>query len=135
MSDIVPVSAFDPNNRDFSEIHFTQSKTGHVHSPWLTFDYKESLRSSRPFYGFNNHTAHVMRASASAFAEALGIDARDTILTQREEPSEIFGFYWRVSSAMPCKLPERKAKESKKVSLAQNGDIEIDATVVPLRIK
>lgn len=133
MSTLSLAVSFNPANRDLSGIHFTQDKSGYIHSPWFTYDCRKDLKAGRPFYGFSNQMARIMGAARNAFAAAVDIDVNYVVLTEKREAADD-SFQWRVSTARPWKLPE-KHTPPKRASLAQAGDIEIDASPALPRLK
>lgn len=109
---------FNPTKTDLRGIRFTQSVTGHVHSPWFTYDYSGDLNSDGQInYGYGQW-ARVIDASKSAFASVLGINGspgRDVIVTEREDHDKRtmkVEKMWRLSTKNPCKLPSSNSAPS-----------------------
>ncbi len=135
MSDITPIP-FSPAKTDMAAMHFTQSKTGHVHSPWFTFDWMREAGAGQPVHGwFNSRTSNIVNAARAAFAGVLGVDVDATIATVMppapgaDNPHET---KWRVSTQHPCALPN---PPKPRVTMARGDEIEIEAAPSVARIQ
>lgn len=100
MSDIVSVAP----QSDFSAIAFTRSASGHVQSPWWSYDWKR-YNPDGP-YQIGSHFHDLRTRSISAFAHALGLREFDIMVSVRENPID-GQLEWRCGTARPVQLPKR----------------------------
>lgn len=98
---------YDPKT-DLRELRFNQSPTGHVHSPWFTYDYTGDLVAGRMTYGWGyGRYAAVMHCAKTSFAALLDMPEREVIVTELppkpDGPSGLIT--WRLSTTKPHQLP------------------------------
>lgn len=97
MTAIVPVTAVTPDF-DFTGIRFTRSKTGHVHSPWWSYDWRKYNDHSP--YTIGSHFHWLRERSMDAFASTLGLQHEDVICSQREN-QQTMELEWRIGTIHP----------------------------------
>lgn len=101
MSDAITVTpAFD-----FRAIRFTRSSSGHIQSPWWSYNWKE-FNPSGP-YQCGSHFHGLRAQSVAAFASALGIQERHVVVSVRENPID-GQLEWRCGTSYPIELPKPK---------------------------
>lgn len=94
---LIPVTAVTPTS-DFTGIRFSRSKTGHVHSPWFTYNWRKYDPVSP--YTPGSYFHWLKEQSMDAFASALGLQKEDTICSQRENPKTM-ELEWRIGTIQP----------------------------------
>lgn len=129
MTAIVPVTSVTPN-ADFSDIRFSRSATGHVHSAWWSYDWNK-YNPDGP-YQIGSHFHGLRESSISAFAYALGIQDRNVMVSVRTNPID-GALEWRCGTSFPIELPkprltqaERMRKIEKLVGEVERNDGAID---------
>lgn len=107
MTEIVPVTAVTPDD-DFSGIQFSRSKSGHIHSPWWTYRWRDYDKVSP--YTIGSFFHGLRSRSQFAFACALGLKESDVICSQREN-AETGELEWRIGTIHPCALPKPRLSQ------------------------
>ena len=111
MTGLVPVTSVTPAS-DFAAMQFSRSKSGHIHSPWWSFEWRTYDKQGPYTPGSYFHYLRVQ--SMNAFASALGLQERDVICSQRE--NNVTGeLEWRIGTIHPCELPKTQAERMRKI--------------------
>lgn len=125
MNSIVPID-YVTAGRDFSGVTLKQLPSGHIQTPWFSFDVD---RMSAPaMIGSRWHA--IIEQSKRAFARVLEMDEDravyqgDVIVAQRRDDENLC-YWWRLTTSRPQRLPERFRKPEKKTDPANAGAIEI----------
>lgn len=102
MTDLVPVTP----DTDLSDLRLERTANGHVVSPFFTYDYEKYHRG--PVYEIWSHFHSVRFRSIAAFAQALGIDPNEVVVSEIKD--QVNGaLKWRLGTQRPCKLPDKPA--------------------------
>lgn len=128
MSEELQRISYDPAKTDLRSIKFEQSESGHVHSPWFTYDHSLEMKDGKMVYGFGyGKFPHIIAAAKSAFAAIFGMNTEDVVVTQKPDfSSSSFESQWRLSTPFPV----RKLEIKKPMKPAVDGDDVIDVEAV-----
>lgn len=105
MNELIPIVSVTPQG-DFAAMQFSRSKTGHVHSPWWSYNWRKYDKGPSPYIA-GSYFHHLRSRSMSAFAYALGLRERDVFCSQREN-AQTSELEWRIGTINPCELPKPK---------------------------
>ena len=95
MNSPVPVT----RKTSLAGIALEQNERGYVLSPWFTYDWKQEMIGHEVAYSGRMYQA-VRSASVTAFAERLGINPRDVVVSEKRE-RDSDECWWRLGSRHP----------------------------------
>lgn len=117
MSDVIPYS----RDTDLSGLRLTQGRSGHVHSPFFTFDWETEWIKHPADCRSRYHS--IIAQSKSAFTALLGIQENDVLVTERTD-ERTGERWWRLGTKNPTPLP--KPRIETKSNKLQAGPPAID---------
>jgi hypothetical protein len=98
MTEIVPTRLITPSDPGIAGMHLTRSESGHVLSPWFTFD------CNGPLYELDCKFHAIRAAAVAAFCAALNIRELDVGVIERRLPDG--ETQWCIHSRFPQPLPQ-----------------------------